>query len=82
MVSSHLDKNEGGHLEVLQWAREHGCPWNESTCSATAVGGHLKVLQWAREHGCPWNEHTCAGHTTAFILKIPVILKSTTNKMF
>ena len=22
---------EGGHLEVLKWAREHHCPWNEVT---------------------------------------------------
>ena len=21
----------GGHLEVLQWARANGCPWNEQT---------------------------------------------------
>ncbi|KAK3236724.1 hypothetical protein CYMTET_53152 [Cymbomonas tetramitiformis] len=26
----------GGHLEVLQWARTHGCPWNEDTCMRTA----------------------------------------------
>ena len=24
---------EGGHLEVLQWARANGCPWNEDPCS-------------------------------------------------
>ena len=23
---------EEGHLEVLQWARENGCPWDEYTC--------------------------------------------------
>jgi len=22
-----------GHLEVLKWARENGCPWDEETCS-------------------------------------------------
>jgi hypothetical protein len=22
---------EGGHLEVLKWAREHGCLWHEDT---------------------------------------------------
>ena len=22
---------EGGHLEVLKWARENGCPWDEET---------------------------------------------------
>jgi len=41
----------GGHLEVLQWAREHGCPWDEWVCRLAAGGGHLHVLQWAREHG-------------------------------
>jgi hypothetical protein len=23
---------EGGHLEVLQWARDNGCPWDAMTC--------------------------------------------------
>ena len=27
---------ENGHLEVLKWARENGCPWNELTCSCAA----------------------------------------------
>jgi len=48
-----------GHLKLLQWAREHGCPWNEWTCWKAAEGGHLEVLQWAREHHCPWDEWTC-----------------------
>jgi len=51
---------EGGHLEVLKWARENGCPWNERTCSCAAKGGHLEVLKWARENGCPWGEQTCS----------------------
>ena len=51
---------EGGHLEVLQWARENDCPWDASTCENAAEGGHLEVLQWARENGCPWDEWTCA----------------------
>jgi hypothetical protein len=46
----------GGHLEVLKWARENGCPWDEKTCAHAARGGHLKVLKWARENGCPWDE--------------------------
>ena len=49
----------GGHLEVLQWARANGCPWDEDTCSAAANRGHLEVLQWARANGCPWGEETC-----------------------
>jgi hypothetical protein len=50
----------GGHLAVLKWAREHGCPWNSGTCAAAAQGGHLDVLKWAREHGCEWSMSTCA----------------------
>ncbi|CAN0438640.1 unnamed protein product, partial [Ectocarpus fasciculatus] len=40
-----------GHLEVLQWARNNGCPWDEKTCSWAAGNGHLEVLQWARNNG-------------------------------
>jgi len=47
-----------GHLHVLQWLREHGCPWNSSTCAYAAKEGHLDVLKWAREHGCPWTAAT------------------------
>jgi hypothetical protein len=49
-----------GHLEVLQWARTDGCPWDPSTCSRAAYNGNLEILQWARVNGCPWNELTCA----------------------
>ena len=48
-----------GHLEVLQWARAHGCPWDKWTCAYAAEGGHLEVLQWARANGCPWDNRTC-----------------------
>merc|ERR1711904_143097 len=51
---------KGGQLEVLQWARAHGCPWDEDTCIYAAANGHLAVLQWARAHGCSWNEWACA----------------------
>ena len=50
----------GGHLAVLQWAREQGCHWGYSTCAAAAGGGHLAVLQWAWEQGCPMDEGTCS----------------------
>jgi len=29
--------------QVLQWAREHGCPWDSSTCREAGVGGRLDV---------------------------------------
>jgi hypothetical protein len=54
----------GGHLEVLKWARKHGCPWDVMTCAAAALGGHLEILQWARANGAPWDVTTCAGAAT------------------
>jgi len=51
---------KGGHLEVLKWARESGCPWYEETCVHAAAHGHLEVLKWARENDCPWDANTCA----------------------
>jgi hypothetical protein len=47
---------EHGHLEVLKWAREHDCPWDEGTCVAAADNGNLEVLRWAIEHGCDGGE--------------------------
>ena len=49
----------GGHLAVLQWAREHGCPWDSLTRLNAAVHGQLEVLQWMRENdatGEVWNK--------------------------
>ena len=53
---------EGGYLEVVTWAREHGCPWeediegsNRDCCAYAAGGGHLEVLKWLRENDCPWD---------------------------
>ena len=56
---------KGGRLEVLEWLREKGCPWDSCTCSWAAWGGHLEVLKWLRENGCPWDDDmrwwdTCA----------------------
>ena len=43
----------GDHLEVLKWARENGCDWEEYTSIYAASNGHLEVLKWAIENGCP-----------------------------
>jgi hypothetical protein len=50
---------ENGRLDVLQWARANGCPWNEWACACAAENGHLHVLEWLREHRCPWDRWTC-----------------------
>ena len=56
---------------MLKWAREHDCPWSESTCACAAAGGHLDVLKWAREHDCPWDEQTCS--SAAFSAPLEVL---------
>jgi len=48
-----LNAAEGGHLEVLKWARENGCPWDRRTTECANAGGHSDVLEWAKENGCP-----------------------------
>ena len=48
------------HLEMLQWARANGAPWDESTCSARRVAATCRILQWARANGCPWDGETCS----------------------
>ena len=49
----------GGHLNVLEWARENGCPWDYDTYVKAASEGHLEVLKWLRENGCPININEC-----------------------
>ncbi|KAL6075027.1 Ankyrin repeat domain-containing protein [Balamuthia mandrillaris] len=52
------------HLEVLEWARENGCPWGEQACTRAAEHGRLEVLKWLRANGFPWDKNTC--HAAAF----------------
>ena len=48
----------GGNLEVVQWLRGEGCPWNYRTCYHAVDQGHVEVLRWARENGCEWDAET------------------------
>jgi hypothetical protein len=52
----------GGHWDVLEYAANNGCGWDEDTCKYIAQHGNLEVLKWARTNGnvCPWDERTCA----------------------
>ena len=38
---------------MLKWLREHGCPWDASTCDVARNFKHPEVLQWALDNGCP-----------------------------
>jgi hypothetical protein len=39
---------KSGNLEMLKWARERGCEWDEMTSTGASAGGHLDMLTWAR----------------------------------
>lgn len=49
-----------GNIEILEYACEKGCIWNESTCQNAAENGHIDVLTYLHENGCPWDEWTCS----------------------
>ena len=39
----------GGHLDVLEWALEQGCPWDwRVVVEAAALGERSCVQEWAR----------------------------------
>jgi hypothetical protein len=66
-------------MEMLCLLFDNKCPWNEETCSTTAMFGYMKILQWLRENGCPWDvtkllkEDTwiyCNGQKTMDVLQI------------
>ena len=42
----------GGHLELLQWLRSHGCEWGR-TITAAARRGHMSIVQYALGARCP-----------------------------
>ena len=49
----------GGHLDVLIWLRDEGCPWDIGTTDGAVEGGHVRVLKWAIDNGCPWDNGGC-----------------------
>lgn len=60
------DRPKKTHLDVvvqsaasLAWAKDSGCPWDETIYRRAAAGGSLEALQCARAWGCPWDLETC-----------------------
>jgi hypothetical protein len=47
-----LNASLAGNIDMLIYAHEHGCPWNDYTCISAAT---LDCLKYAHEHGCPWH---------------------------
>jgi hypothetical protein len=49
----------GGHVEVVNWLRQHGCAWSAGVCTGAAKEGHFDALKWLVARGCPIDETTC-----------------------
>ena len=50
---------ESGHLDMLKYLHENGCPWDQQSCQRAAFNGHLDVLKYLHENGCDWNQSVC-----------------------
>ena len=47
-----------GHLSVLKYLHENGCPWDMGTCYYAAQNKHWDCLQYAVDNKCPeWEEY-------------------------
>lgn len=44
---------KGGHVEAMQWLRDHGTDWNTYVSDAAAREGKLEALRWLVDKGCP-----------------------------
>jgi len=42
-------------LDMVEYLRTHGCPWDERVSYCAAHAGRLDTLQWLRDRGCPWD---------------------------
>jgi len=49
-----------GSFNLLKFAWEKKCPWDEDTFASAARGGHFEILKWLREHDCPWDGESCS----------------------
>jgi hypothetical protein len=44
---------EAGHMHILQYAHEQGCPWDARVLEEATARDDMMMIQYAREHGCP-----------------------------
>lgn len=49
-----------GNLELLRYAHEHGCPWDETTCESAAEFNYLECFRYALQNGCEFDAETLA----------------------
>lgn len=50
---------ELGHVDMLQWLRDHKEAINPQICQYAASHGHLSVLKWAQANNFPLEFHNC-----------------------
>jgi hypothetical protein len=64
--------SENGHVDILQWILDGGCPWDRSILIRAAKNNHLNVFDWSRDKGHLWEEDACVeavDHCNLEILK-------------
>jgi hypothetical protein len=44
-----------GNLQLLIWARQSGCEWNDNTFELAAKYGHLHILKYLKDNNCDYN---------------------------
>lgn len=50
---------EGDALDLLQWARANGCPWDRSTGYKAEGDGHIDAFEWALSTGRLRDHENC-----------------------
>jgi hypothetical protein len=49
-----------GHINVIDWVRDKGCPWDEMTFAYAAKYNRFDTLKYLFEQKCPYDEITHA----------------------
>ena len=66
----------GGHIDILKWARENGCPWDETTIVSAIKNGHLDVTKFILEQECLYKGNICNCAITFGQLEMLIWLQS------
>lgn len=56
-LSLYTDRIIGsGNLELIKWAEQNGCVYNETSIATAAQSAHPEVLKWFHERGTTFND--------------------------